>query len=136
MESTTTQKPGDVVRRFYDLLAEGKVEDSLQLIADDVTIHESAALPYGGEYHGVSGMRELLSRMEGCAALSNVGGIEYIDTHGEQTIVRMGMRATNRTSGKAIDTQIAEIYTVRHGKVVDVDVYYRDPTAITEIAVG
>lgn len=136
MESTATSEPGDVVRRFYDLLANGQVEDSLQLIAADATIHESAALPYGGEYHGVSGMRELLSRMEAYAALSNVGGIEYIDTDGEQIIVRMGMRATNRASGKTIDTQIAEIYTVRDGKVVDVDVYYRDPAAIAEVAAG
>lgn len=136
MAATAQAKPGEVVRRFFGLLEEGKTEEMIDLVSDSAVIRESFALPFGGEYRGPSGMRDLLHgirRMNDVAAIDNVE-IEFFDTAGEQVVVRMGFRATNRTTGRSMESRVVEIYTVRDGKVVDLDVFYRDPSMVAKIA--
>ena len=40
-----------------------------------------------------------------------------------------------RASGESVEMSLVEIYTVRGGLIVELDVYYKDPSAVALLAV-
>jgi ketosteroid isomerase-like protein len=132
MDATATIGAGEIVRRFYTLLGEGKVDEVLELLDDDAVVRESADLPYGGDYHGKTGFQELLARMMELVEPMNVTDIEYLEA-GDKVVLRMRARFTGRVSGRSAETDIVEVVTVRDGKLLETDVYYRDPSGVAGV---
>jgi hypothetical protein len=133
MDTTATTPTSETVLGFYGLLAEGKVDDALSLLDDDALVHEPAALPYGGEYRGKPGFGRLLAAMGAAVQAENVGEIRRLEA-GETVVLRMRARFTGRASGQVAETDVAEVVTVRDGKILEIDVYYRDPGAVAAVA--
>lgn len=50
--------------------------------------------------------------------------------------IRGRLRLTSRASGQSVEMSLVEIYTVRDGLIVDLDVYYKDPSAVTALLAG
>jgi hypothetical protein len=50
--------------------------------------------------------------------------------------VRLFVTLTSRATGESVDTSVHELYTVRDGKVFDVDVYYKDTAALRDFLPG
>jgi ketosteroid isomerase-like protein len=40
---------------------------------------------------------------------------------------------TARASGKGVEMALVEVYTVRDGLIVELDVYYKDPSAVAAL---
>jgi uncharacterized protein len=40
---------------------------------------------------------------------------------------------TSRASGKSVELGLVEIYTVRDGQITELDVYNKDPAAVTAL---
>jgi hypothetical protein len=40
---------------------------------------------------------------------------------------------TSRASGKSVEMRLVEVYTVRNGLIVELDVYYKDPSAVAAL---
>jgi uncharacterized protein len=44
--------------------------------------------------------------------------------------MRTRMKFTSRGSGRSAEVGLVEIYTVRDGLIAELDVYYKDPSAV------
>lgn len=47
--------------------------------------------------------------------------------------MRYRLKFTARSTGKSIEMGLVEIYTVRDGLIAELDVYYKDPSAVAEL---
>jgi uncharacterized protein len=126
----TAQRSVDVVRHFYDLLAEGKIDEAGQLFSEDFVLNEAPELPFGGVYHGPRGFFDIWAKIVEFAEPSTIGEMTYLDT--DPVTVLLRGRFT-RPSGAAAETDVVELYSVRDGKIVELDIYYKDPGGVTAL---
>jgi uncharacterized protein len=129
--STTTESAA-VVRRFSDLLRSGKLHEASEVMSEDVAIRHTPALPYGGEYRGRDGFTELVNKMMGMVTPTRLTETEWLAV-GDIMTARTTVRFTSIASGEAAETRVVEISTVRDGHIVELDVYYKDPRAVSAI---
>ncbi len=126
-ESTLT-----TVRRFMAATgAEGRNERR-SLLHDDFVLHESGGLPFSGDYHGPLGFFELLGKMNDVLELA-AGPITTEPLGDNAVAARFRLTFVSRASGKSVEMPLVEIYTVRDGQIAELDVYYKDPAAVTAL---
>jgi ketosteroid isomerase-like protein len=130
--TAAAQDAVSTVRSFNELLLSGRLEEACSLLADDLVVHEPQELPYGGEFHGPSGLLELFTREMAVVDAAPVTS-EYHDA-GDQVVFRARARFAAKDSGESVEVDVVEIHTVRDGRIVDLDVYYKDPAAVAALA--
>lgn len=131
--SATTTAGLATVQNFYGLLGEGRFDDAVALLHDEVVFHESIDLPYGGDYHGKAGFAELGGKLMGLFDASPTGPIDFLSA-GDLVIVRIPSRFTSRATGASVEMPVVEISSFRDGLIAEVDVYYKNPAAVAAIA--
>jgi uncharacterized protein len=132
MAATTTERSLATVRRFMDAIVEEKLDEARSLLHDDFVVYEAGGLPYSGEYHGPEGFFELLTKMNEVLELTPGPTIEYLLA--DNTVaMRYRLTFTARASGKSVEMSLVEVYTVRDGLIVELDVYYKDPLAVAAL---
>ncbi|WP_261567213.1 nuclear transport factor 2 family protein [Frankia gtarii] len=120
-----------VVRAFTTALGAGDVSTCLGLLAEDIVFAEAASLPFGGEWVGKSGFVALLKAV----------GRDYdvrlepptVDAAGDAVLVRVFGTFTSRRTGRSMPMKVLDLYRLRDGLVVRVDVYYQDSLALREL---
>jgi uncharacterized protein len=126
------QSPLFTVGQFSKALGEKNMERASALLHHDLVVHEAGGLPYSGEYHGPQGFRELLTTMNESMELT--AGPVTRDCLSDDTVVsRFRLTFTARASGESVEMDLVELYKVRDGLIVDLDVYYKDPAAVTAL---
>ena len=78
MGATPSPAGPDTIRQFYRFIESGRFDEAIGMLAEDVVIREPADLPYGGEYHGIDGFRELMGRIGAVAELGS-DRVEVLD---------------------------------------------------------
>jgi ketosteroid isomerase-like protein len=101
------------------------------LLDDDIVFSEAESLPFGGEYRGKDGFVRLLH------AVSRDFRIDLdepvIGDAGAFVAVRVLGRVTSRATKRGMDMQVVDLYELRDGRITRVDVFYKDPQALTEL---
>ncbi|MBW0019027.1 MAG: nuclear transport factor 2 family protein [Mycobacterium sp.] len=121
-----------VVGEFMKAIAEERFDEAGALLHDDFVVHEAGGMPFSGEYHGPQGFFDLYAKMNEGLELTPGEAIQYLLA--EDTVaMRFRLKFTARASGSSLEMNLVEVYTVRGGLIVDLDVYYKDPLAITEL---
>jgi ketosteroid isomerase-like protein len=120
------------VRASYEALNRGDVEATLEALDPDAVWRDSPELPGGGEFRGREALRGFLQDFLA----------EWRDFHqeiedtvvaGERVALVIHLSAVGRSSGIAVDTRYAHVWTLREGRGVRVDAY-RDPeTGLREL---
>jgi ketosteroid isomerase-like protein len=126
-----TRGDSEVVRRFTAGLRAGDVPGCLELLADDIVFSEPDGLPFGGDYHGKDGFVRLL-RAVGRDFRMDLDEPAIGDA-GAFVAVRVRGRVTSRATGRWLDLRVVDLYELRDGLITRVDVYYKDPRALTEL---
>jgi len=122
-----------VVQRFLDGFNEGDLEKALACLHPEVVVKESGEpLPYAGTYIGPDGLSELVEILQRQGLHESFNSYDVLDA-GDVVVSRIDIRLTH-TSGRLADSRVVEIYTVKDGVIVDVDVFYKDPAPIAELA--
>ncbi len=121
----------DTVRRFYGYIEEGNFDGAIRMLADDFIIREPADLPYGGEYRGAEGMGELMGRIGAVVDLSSARR-EFLDAT-DPVVVHMLSRFTSRITGVVVETDVVELFYVREGRIAEIDVYCKNPSAVAAL---
>jgi ketosteroid isomerase-like protein len=133
----TLPTPGDalaIVERFMTAIVEERLDDARGLLHDEFVAYEAGGLPYSGEYHGPQGFFDLLAKMtEGMDF--TLGPAPQCLLAGNSVAVRSRVTFTSRASGNSVDMRLVEVYTVRDGLIVELDVYYKDPSAVAALLV-
>ena len=127
--------PAAVMDRFVAAFEAGDLAGACGLLHPDAVVHEAAGLPYSGDYKGPDGFAALVGTMAGSYDFKLLD-TEYLPVDDERIVVRMVARFTSRTSGNSVQFPVVEIYTVRDGLIRDVDVYYKDPGAVSALHAG
>jgi ketosteroid isomerase-like protein len=127
-----SQTPLFTVGQFSKALGEKDLDRACALLHHDLVVHEAGGLPYSGEYHGPQGFRELLATMD--ESLQLTAGPITRDCLSDDTVVsRFRLTFTARTSGESVEMDLVELYKVHDGLIVDLDVYYKDPSAVAAL---
>jgi uncharacterized protein len=132
MASDTARRTLATVRRFMAATGVERRNERRSLLHDDFVVHEAEGLPFSGDYHGSEGFFELLKRMNDVLELR--AGPVTTDPLGDDAVAaRFRLTFTSRASGKSVEMGLVEIYTVRHGRIAELDVYYKDPAAVAAL---
>jgi uncharacterized protein len=122
----------ETVRRSYDALNEGDVDAALEALDRDAVWRDSPELPGGGEFRGL----EALGRFLGDFLA------EWRDFHqeiedavlaGDRVAVVIHLSAVGRSSGIAVDTRYAHVWTMRDSRGVRVDAYRTPEAGLREL---
>ena len=122
----------DTVRRFSRALADRDLAEVESLLHRDLVVHTSGGLPYSGDYYGPQGFFELFAAMTRVLELRP--GPLCQQSLDERTVVsRFRLRFVARSSGKHAEMDLVEIYQVSDGLIFDLDVYYKDSSAVAAV---
>ena len=122
----------DVVRRFSEALRDKNMDQARSLLHDDLVVHEAGGLPYSGDYRGPQGFVDLLATMNECLELTP-GPIVRDVLSDDMIVSRFRLTFTARASGRTAEMSLVELYRVSDGLIVELDVYYKDPSAVTAL---
>lgn len=112
-------------------LYERDFEKAMQYAHPDLTVREAPSLPYRGTYVGLEGQRQLLADVDRLFEFD--GGapkVEFRDAGDDLVIGRVTGRARLRATGEEIDFLVIELFTIRDGKLADIEVFYWDQAAL------
>ncbi|WP_246257606.1 nuclear transport factor 2 family protein [Amycolatopsis anabasis] len=95
----------------------------------EVVLYSQPGLPYGGIWRGHAGIERFLGAMSDAWA-----SIDFLDqrqvAEGDRIAVFLRVCFTARATGRAIDTTLLQLNTVRDGLVTEFRPYYWDPAAV------
>lgn len=112
------------VRQFYERLAQSDLTGALTLLTDNAELVQADSLPYGGRYVGASGMQEFFRRFLACWQAFRSEDIRYFV--GEEQVVVTSVAQGLTRQGHSITMPMAQVYTLRHGKISHVRPFYFD----------
>lgn len=128
----SVEDPQATVGRFMQAIVEERLDDARSLLHDDFVAYETGGVPYSGEYRGPQGFFDLLAKMTEGMELT-LGPAPQCLLAGDSVAVRSRVTFTARASGKSVEMKLVEVYTVRYGLIVELDVYYKDPSAVAAL---
>jgi len=124
-----------IVASFMQAIVEERFDEARSLLHAEFVAYETGGVPYSGEYRGPQGFFELLAKMNEGLELTLGPAPQHL--RADDTIaVRSRLKFTARASGKSVQMSLVEIYTVRDGLIVELDVYYKDPSAVAALLAG
>jgi hypothetical protein len=135
METTRADAALTTVQRFMNSMVEGDLDGARSLMHDDFVCYEAGGLPYSGDYHGPDGFFELVATIFGAMELTPGSDMQFL--RADDTIAaRFPLTFTARATGEKVHMTFVEVYTVRDGLITELDVYYKDPSAVTALLAG
>lgn len=127
-----TERNVATVRRFMAAAGPERRAERSNLLHQDFVVHEAGGLPFSGDYYGATGFLELMARMND--ELDLTPGPIAIDPLGDHAVVaRFRLEFTSRASGANVEMGIIEVYTLRDGRIAELDVFYKNPAAVSAL---
>ncbi len=125
--------PKQVLMRFYAAEAKymkaheaGEIADFDQMretMDPDVVLHQSPDLPFGGEYVGYRRYEEWAIAMSSIFDKLEVREQEFFEA-GDKVVVVCRFVTRSRINGSVQDFPMAQVVTVRNGKITDFRPFY------------
>jgi ketosteroid isomerase-like protein len=113
----------EVVRRLFEVLANGDVDAALELISDDfVAVVPPSLSAEPDTYEGHDGVRRYFAAFEGQlddVRFEALGMIEY----GDRVLVSLRMAGRGATSGIEVDQEAVAVHELRDGKIVRIEAH-------------
>jgi ketosteroid isomerase-like protein len=125
-----------VVERFEHAFVRGDMDEVLSLLHEDIVVHEAPSLPYAGDHRGHDGFLKLAEAFNRVWEMTSPLDLTVLDAGETAVVVLVRYDVVARATGNALTLDHVEIYTVRDGKISDLDVYYRDTAAMLEATAG
>jgi ketosteroid isomerase-like protein len=120
------------VETFVEAFGEGRLDDALGLLHEEFVVHAAGSVPYSGDYQGVEGFRNLIAKMLPLLELAPSPEMGYL-VDGDNVVLYYRLTFTARASGKSVEMPVTEVFTVRNGLITDLDVFYKNPSAVTAL---
>ena len=132
-ELTAGATPKQVLLNFYEAEANymtaygangnADFDEMRQTMDAGVVLHQSPDLPFGGEYVGYEGYERWAKAMAFIFDKLEVTDREFFE-HGEKVIVICRFVTRSRINGSVEDLPMAQVVTVRNGKIIDFRPFY------------
>jgi ketosteroid isomerase-like protein len=132
MPPDTADQGPVIVRRFMSATGASGRAERTRLLHQDFVVSSAGGLSFSGEYRGPQGFFDLMGRMN--EVLDLTPGPITLNPLGQDAVAAsFRLTFTARSSGKHVETDLVEIYTLRDGLIVNLDVYYKDPSAVAAL---
>jgi uncharacterized protein len=126
------EDPQATVSSFMQAIMAERLDDARSMLHDDLVVDETRGVPYGGEYHRPQGFFELLGKINADLELAPGQPVQFLLAD-DTVAIRYRLRFFARSSGASEEMRVVEIFTVRDGLITELDVYYKDPTAVAAL---
>ena len=129
-----SQRDVETIRILFRGVEERDLGTYLAACDREVVIREPGSLPYGGEYHGLEGLRQHAAGwMQIWAPLQPEEerklDAAFIDA-GDHVIARWRLRARATDGSGTLNMPMVGIYELRDGKLVGAQMFYSDTAAV------
>ena len=130
--TTMTEDNRALVVKFVSAIGEGRLDDARNLLHHEFVAHAAAGVPYSGDYHGPDEFFELLAKIYDALELTPSPEMQYL-ADDDKVVLYYRLTFTERGSGESIEMPVAEVLSVRDGLIVELDVFYKGPSAVTAL---
>jgi uncharacterized protein len=89
-------------------------------------------VPYSGDYHGRDRFFGLLTTIYELLELTPSPEMQFL-ADGDKVVLYYRLTFAARASGKSVEMPVAEVLSVRDGLIVELDVFYKNPSAVTAL---
>ena len=126
--SPSRVSPRQVLERFFAaerryMLEGGSFAEFAATLADDVVLHQSPDLPWGGEYVGPKRYEEWARAMSAVFDQVDMRAPRFFEQG--DTVVIVGTLVTRiRATGQTMELPMTQVVTVRDGKITDFRPFY------------
>ncbi len=124
-----TDTPRQVLERFfaaerrYMQSADASFEEFRATLSDDVVLHQSPDLPWGGDYVGPERYQDWARAMNAVFDQVDMRDPQFFEQG--DTVVVFGRLVTRvRATGETMDLPMAQVVTVKEGKITDFRPFY------------
>lgn len=132
--SMSTTSAASIVQEFENRFVAGDLDGVLELLTDDITVHECQSVPYPGDHVGKPAFVQLAAAFGDSWDLKDIS-FRFIDAGPDQCVVLVTMDCIAKVTNQPLIIKIAEAYRMRDGRIADIEVYYFDTHAM-HIATG
>ena len=130
--------PRQVLERFFEaerryMQEAGSFEELRATMADDVVLHQSPDLPWGGEYAGPKRYEEWARAMSAVFDQVDMQNPQFFEQG--DTVVIVGTLVTRlRATGETMELPMAQVVRVEAGKITEFRPFYWNVPAYVEAA--
>ena len=115
----------DVVQRFFDAGAKGDFETALQLMDEDIVIHQPQFIAYGGTYRGRDNFPALAAKISEHLDMS-ASKIQLLVADGDTVFAVHHVPEVKTGKTCVLVVQI----TVRDGRLAENRIYFHEPQGL------
>jgi uncharacterized protein len=128
-----SQENVEVVRKALMAWEPGKRDSALALADPEIAIDATRNVFNPGSYVGIDGVRQMLAGMDETWEEMRVEPEEFIDA-GDRVVVIGKLVGTGKGSGVEVERFNGQVWTIRDGLVVRLEVGFLDRAAALEAA--
>jgi uncharacterized protein len=132
-ESDVAQKNLQIVQTLLANGHAGRWDIVAPLVADDVVLHVPKGLPFGGDYRGIEGYKEIIGKI-GRFFTEIKGGPREFAMVGNKVIVMTTLSGRIAGNGRPISFPLTDIWVIKDGKVCEITAFYYDTQEIAAVA--
>ncbi len=135
-----SQENVETIRRLFWGVEERDLEAYTAVGHPEIVIREPGSLPYGGEFHGLEGMRRHAAGWMRTWAALQPGDERKLDATfidaGDHVVARWRLRARAPAGDKVLDMPMVGIYELRDGKLAGTQMFYSDTAEVLRFLEG
>ncbi|HKP44061.1 nuclear transport factor 2 family protein [Mycobacterium sp.] len=128
LQQSLTEQNRAIVEAMYAAVMAGDVDGLFAHFSDDIVVSEPPFLPYGKVCHGKEEFLHLFPIVGKYLDVAHVK-VHHVIADGERVVGCIGI--PDRASG--VLTHMLEQFTLRDGKVTEIQLFYYDAGTMTEL---
>ena len=117
------------LREAYAAFNRGDIDSALKPFDGKIAWSEPAQFPGGGTYHGVDGVKRYLTQSKAGIAEGSSEPEQFV-VAGNKVVVLVHVRVRPKGSEAWHEARIADVYTVKNGKAVEMRAFVDQQEAL------
>ena len=93
-------------------------------MAEDVVLHQTPDLPWGGEFRGVQRYAQWAGMMSNCFESVDVQDASFLEDGYSRVVVLCTLVTTARLTGEVMKSPMVQVITVSKGKITEFRPFY------------
>ena len=124
-----TEDSRSLVVKFVSAFGDQRFDDARSLLHDEFVAHAAGDVPYSGDYRGAAGFLELVTTMSEALDVMPTSEMQFI-ADDDKVVLHYRLKFTGRASGDSAEMSMSEVFTIRDGLIAELDVFYKNPSAV------
>lgn len=117
-----------VVRALYDQVAVGDIESVVELLDDNAIFVQAGSLPFGGEWRGATGFRDMAKRISAAWPGFAATPQDFFSNGDSKVAVLTSL------TGNGLNMNMMELWTVFSNRITRCQPFYFDTAAAVQTA--